>query len=193
MADSRVSLQCDHAGHPFWKLKGYLMTDFEIASPSVAAVSRLCADIRPEDKAEWSAAAKVLGGDSTELPVKDHILMACMGSRSNAKALTSKSTGETLCIWGASKTETEGVGIVWLVASNSGAKNARRVQRLFPSAVAALHGEFPILEAHAMMENVVHIRWLERLGFTHGGPSKLIPDERFGYFFRRGEALNDVL
>lgn len=142
----------------------------------------VCRDVRPEDRTEWLTAAEELGlGDSLVRLVVGCIQTSVVGG-------TIVEHDRPVCIWGASE-DRPGTGTAWLIGTNRGQRIAHRIQRHFKEGIAEMHSLFPVLEAHAFEQNLLHHYWMERLGFVRSGMSPMLTSGRFILFSRDRTAL----
>lgn len=110
--------------------------------------------IRPADEQEWL--------DGLGAHPEDALWDNAKGS-TYARALTVPS-GETVLLWGCGVSE--GVGTIWLIASNYDLSLAPLIHREFahvewPKVLALA----PVLQAFPSSKNTMHHRWLEHFGF----------------------------
>ncbi len=126
--------------------------------------------IRQDDVDEWFAAT---GGRT----VSDVLRSAAeLGFMDGCRALLNE-TGECICLWGVTAGP-HGAGYVWLVASEEAELHGRHVHRLWPKEIAMMHMRFSLLAAIAYGNNMLHLSWLEVIGFKpiatdYVGPGRL--------------------
>jgi len=114
---------------------------------------------RQADVEEWvgGLGRKVLPGllDALEVP----------GSKNETFLLD----GVPLCMWGTHPATTEGVGIVWLLATKAAERHVLAIHRHFGPVLKDMHSRYPVLYAMTHPRNTTHHRWMERNGFVKDG------------------------
>lgn len=126
---------------------------------------------------EWELAASLLGYTQPLVA----LVAGCIAGSPCASSLCCGS--RVLCAWGASELR-PGVGLAWLIATKEAQLRAASLQRFFAAGIASLHAFWPMLEAHAFEGNHLHHWWMERLGFSRGPTSELVPGDKFLVFSR---------
>tara|TARA_B100001175_G_C19382166_1_gene577104 strand:- start:20 stop:427 length:408 start_codon:yes stop_codon:yes gene_type:complete len=92
--------------------------------------------------------------------------------------------GKPCGIFGATEGDHTGSGLVWMLGTNDLTSNWRSFLRFSRPFIEELHKHYGFLYNVIDARNTVHIRWLERMGFTLG---KVIPEwgierRKFIYF-----------
>lgn len=114
-----------------------------------AHFAQVAHDIRPADRAEWSAGTGKLFGDA----VKDTFAYG------GYMRVAIGDDGVPLCFWGCDD------GRVWLFATQTAEKYALSLHRVLAPNLKDLLDRWPRLEAYADYRNTVHHKWLQWLGF----------------------------
>lgn len=71
-------------------------------------------------------------------------------------------------LFGCSKTASEGVGAVWLLATDVLPQHAKEFLRQSKVGMELLHTHYPTLWNIVDTRNTVHLRWINWVGFTFG-------------------------
>lgn len=155
------------------------LNGYTVRSLRPGDITNLINDVRPEDREEWHLAASRCGmGDRTLLD----LIATSIQNSAITRVLVHNEGERVLCIWGASK-QPGGAGLAWLIATTEGQRRARAAQRHFRKGIEELHHEFPILIAFPWLDNALHIRWMEKLGFKFNGHCTTL--RGFGEYVRR--------
>lgn len=113
--------------------------------------------IRQADVDEWVA--------GTGKPVRALLPNVWGTDASHPRALLNEN-GECICLWGVSCDAEPDVGYVWLIAGVEAEERARAIHRFWRSEIGWMHSFRPTLHALAYSRNLLHLHWLEEVGFT---------------------------
>jgi hypothetical protein len=153
-------------------------------------VGFLEANVRDDDRLEWALASGFHGSDN----LRGLINLSISLSSPQAYAVVDE-RGCSLCVFGASPNPAspKDNGMAWLLGTASGVRRARSIQRHWREGLRLLHQRFQVLHAHPLASNLLHIHWMERLGFQLVGKSALYTAAPFLYYRRDKETPLDVL
>lgn len=144
-------------------------------------ITHICAHMRPADRDECLAA--------TGLPPE--VVLPLSASRWGALTMVVPSSGEVLGLCGAHPSSgIEGFGIVWMLATTAISHNRMVFIRHARQWIELLHQHYPRLGNHVDGRNVLHIRWLQLLGFKLTGVVTLGPQSLPFVTFERSSTDN---
>lgn len=129
--------------------------DVRIRTASRADLEWVEQHARPEDKAEIEAAGQ--GASIVDAPRPRWVAVAA--------------DDERLCVFGCWK-DLRGIGHAWLIGTPRMTKllYAKALMRLAPEYIAAWKKSNRLVANVVMAENVVHVKWLKRLGAQMADP-----------------------
>ena len=131
---------------------------------------RLLRDVRDVDRREWE--------DATGVPLERQLPFAVQHPSAWCFSIHENRPGAApLLIWGADRLSNK-LAQVWLIATNEAARRATSLHGTMALSLHLLDNAYPHSVAYADARNVVHLRWLERLGWkavgtTTAGPESL--------------------
>lgn len=129
------------------------------ARPSIRTdVDFLAPRLRPEDLAEVRANS---GHDAKTTLLLGHLL-------SDQSYTMVGYEGDPVGMFGVCPTQTEQVGAVWMLCTEDLVRHTVPFLRNCRKGgwLERLHQDYPILTNHVDERNIVHIRWLQWMGFT---------------------------
>lgn len=123
--------------------------------PRIRDAWSLEADIRQCDREEWVMASG--------RPVGSCLVEAL--SLPNTRVVLNED-GKCLAMWGhVSDPKKSGVASAWMVATNEALRRVHEMHRFFKDGITEMHKDHHTLIASAAHHNVVHHRWMLRMGF----------------------------
>lgn len=146
------------------------MSDPFVREASPGDVAELAPNLRACDRAECIA----LGWDP------EKALEASYASSTQRYAIIDGSS--VIGMFGAGPTDMPQLGSIWLLGSDRIQGIRFRFLRESRTWVERMHGEFPALWNRADSRNLLHLRWLQWLGFTIIGTA---PHETSGVVFHQ--------
>ena len=79
-------------------------------------------------------------------------------------------SGNPCGVFGVSRTAYEGLGLVWMSATDEILEHTRIFLRHSQEGVVMMHDHYQTLWNVVHAENIIHRRWIEWCGFTMGAP-----------------------
>lgn len=129
------------------------MTDYNVRPATVEDCQHLAPRLRREDIEEVRAASGL-----------EPLVALTLGLRLG-ECLVMECKGERFGLFGVCPTQTPGVGLVWMLATDSIHTHRTRFIRECRKWVKHLHTNYPVLWNYVDARNELHIRWLHWLGF----------------------------
>lgn len=115
----------------------------------------LAPNLRSEDKDEvWES--------NNALP--EEALIASL--KASDRAYVVVLNDEIVCMYGVAKTGYKDLGIPWMLGTNKLKRVPKEFLERTREIIADFSGEYEVLANYVWSRNIVHIRWLEWLGFT---------------------------
>jgi len=138
------------------------MDKLQVVPATEALIRRMAPNLRQDDLNELQAHGYT-----------DPLIPLLMGLHGEVQECVIDEAGEPVVAWGIGKSHMEGVGFVWLMATNEiethKTEFIRRCRGLLPGAFEKFH----TLTNFVDVRNTLHIRWLRWMGFTFFPKRKL--------------------
>lgn len=140
-----------------------------VSAPTTEQLEGIFSDVRVADRNEWYAGSGSYAFESqVGLALREcpYTKMATIDGRPEV-------------VWGAWK------GILWMFATNRAVRYAKTLHKALLPELDILQDQFDTLEAYPSVKNLVHIRWLEWLGFelTENGTTGPLGHKFYHYTF----------
>lgn len=124
--------------------------------PSVADhVSRIAPRLREADRQEVIAASGRTPEEVLAVGLQGDVCLTWLNAE-----------GDPIAIGGVARTNVEGAGAVWLLATPEIEAQRFAFLRNVGAYLEALHTVYPVLFNYVDARNTLHIRWLRWMGFT---------------------------
>ena len=140
--------------------------------------SSLISDIRKHDRVEWEVGS---GLSDPEEELRHAIIWGDSWSVLDNEA-------RCLAIWGVSHTAEPLVGNAWMLATNAATRQLHAMHRMFKDGIGRMHSTYPTLTAWSYSKNILHHKWMLRMGFEDTGREMILGGRKtatFKLFTRR--------
>ena len=97
---------------------------------------------------------------------RDPALFLSLGYDPSRTWVLFNAKGENVALAGVAKTKEDGVGQVWMVATDLLEKHSIEFLKHTPRFIDMLHEEYPLLFNWVDARNTVHLKWLKWCGFS---------------------------
>jgi ribosomal protein S18 acetylase RimI-like enzyme len=132
------------------------VTIIDVTADHTPLVIKLANTLREADRAELEAHGHGIPAMA---------LLGALGGEVCKMAIDPE--GNPIVMWGVSKdARREGLGHVWLMASDLIRNHIRQLLKEAPIYLAEMHTVAPLLVNDVDARNTLHIEWLKRLGFS---------------------------